>query len=357
MEKTTSLYAYFGELGIFDQDIPGHTFYQVGLLDQLSLTYGCSNFDFFNYADLGDPPASRPTYPADDLGEIFRKHTDRLVNVYRMSFDQTLEKIRNREYSKLFLKARFRNLATLQKKMRDAARFEQIINHALEAGYEPTDIIILDTDLSLPNSFLERISKIGIVRQIPSVTIPGIGKRFLADCLALHKAASTNENYELGSKLVYYGNLSFDNYKEGHSKNPIINTIIEQVDGVRKFDNSQFSMTVAAKRTPELAERISALKNVNLCGRNERAVIWEEMGSALACVNVSKDLYLEKGFIPARVYESIIFGTIPVSYKKSHHPAMAFDTVDDFFEICKFLSECSRADYYKILESIATQLC
>lgn len=357
MEKTTSLYAYFGELGIFDQDIPGHTFYQVGLLDQLSLTYGCSNFDFFNYADTNSTPPGRPLYPADQLGDVFRKHTDRLVNLYRMSFDQTLEKISDREYSKLFLKARFRNLATLQKKMRDAARFEKIINHALEVGYEPKDIIILDTDLSLPDSFLERISRIGIVRQIPSVTIPGIGKRFLTDCLALHKAASTNENHVLGSKLVYYGNLSFDNYKEGHSKNPIINSIIEQVDSVRKFDNSQFSMTVAAKKTNELTDKISELQNVELCGRHERERIWEAMGSALACVNVSKDLYLEKGFIPARVYESIIFGTIPVSYKKSHHPAMAFETVDDFFEICKFLSECSRADYYKILESIANQLC
>jgi hypothetical protein len=56
------------------------------------------------------------------------------------------------------------------------------------------------------------------------------------------------------------------------------------------------------------------------------------------------------------VYESIIFGVIPVSYMKGHHSAMTFETVDDFFEICKFLSECSSGDYFKILREIAKAL-
>lgn len=353
METNKALYAYFGQLGIFDDNIPGHTFYQLGLIDELSKKYSVEKFDFVNYLHTNGDSLLRPEFPNDKLGEVFKKFSNKLLETYQIDQGQVIENIRNKRYSKLFLKARFRNLSTLQKKLRDAAYFERIIELALSSGYDPADIVILDTDLSLSPSFLLTISELGISRQIPSITMPGCSKEFMDACLAVHEKFSNKApNY-----IMYYGNLSFDNYKEGHSKNPIINDIISEIDSTSKFDGRPFSMMVAAKSDQPLENWIGNLDRVSLCPRYNRASIWENMQFARVSVNVSKDLYLKEGFIPARVYESIIFGTIPVSYKDQRfHPAMSFETVDDFFEICKFISDCSRGDYYKILTQIASRL-
>jgi len=294
-----------------------------------------------------------PLFPTDKIGKLMSQTANRLIADFMPSYPEVIERIKNREYDRLFLKARFRNLSTLQKKLKDAFIFEDIIQTALAVGYEPSKIVILDTDLSLSESFITRLGQLGISREIPSITMPGMSKRFIDDCLEIHE--STSENFKI-SNLIYYGNLSFENYKEGHSKNTIINDIIESVDGVKMFDNTGFTMTVAAKRDLALENWLSNLNKLELIGREDRAAIWEHHKLSIASINVSKDLYLEKGFIPARVYEAIIFGTIPVSYKKRLHPAMTFDTVDDFWEICKFLEECSRKDYLKILRQCAESL-
>jgi hypothetical protein len=354
MEKTPirALYAYFGKLGAFTENIPGHTFYQVGLLDSISEKFSIDKFDFLNYIDNPlELKLDRPIFPDVELGKVFESHSDRLLDQYLIDFDDVLENIRNRVYSKLFLKARFRNLSTLEKKLKDARQFEMIIDLAIEVGYSPSDIVILDTDLSLSQEFLDHINLLGLSHEIPSVTFPGIGQRFLASCLEVHRQATTKR----GPNLLYYGNLAFDNYKEGHTKNPIINEIIEVATQVRMFNRTKFNMTVAAKSTPELTLWLTTC-GVKFHPRENRMHIWQEFERSLVSVNVSKDLYVERKFIPARVYESVIFGVIPVSYKCGQHPAMTFDTVQDFFEICKFLTECSPADYFKILSKIAESL-
>ena len=353
MEKTKSLYCYFGELGLFEENIPGHTFYQVGLLDAISEKYGNVNFDFYNYMDTdGVDIGTRPTYPDGILGQVFEGFTQHLVEDYRIGYEDVLLRMSNKEYDKIFLKARFRNLSTLQKKLKDAQRFETFIKHAIACGYAPYDIVILDTDLSLSPEFLETIENLGITREIVSVTIPGIGSKFLESCLAVHEnSPKPNVN-----SLLYYGNLSFDNYKEGHAKNPIINDIINWVEKVTLFNGDTFQLTVAAKETSELNTWINSLDRAQLIPRQNREEIWNSFTNSLVSINVSKDLYLQAGFTPARVYESIIFGVIPVSYMKGPHSAMTFETVDDFFEICKFLSECSAGDYFKILREIAKTL-
>jgi hypothetical protein len=355
MEKKSSksLYAYFGELGLFDTNIPGHTFYQIGLMDSISEKFGTDQFDFLNYiSDKYTSGSIDPEFPSGELGELMTRYSRKLINNYQIAYSEVIEKIKNKEYDKLFLKARFRNLSTLQKKLKDAKIFEDIITTALEVGYAPENIIILDTDLSLSESFLSTIEELGLRREIPSITIPGMSKGFIEDCLKVHEN-STEDRY---NNLMYYGNLSFDNYKEGHSKNPIINDIIQSVDSTQMFDGTQFTMSVAAKSDLSLENWIGKLNRVALVPREDREFIWEHFSHSIVSVNVSKDLYLEKKFIPARVYESIIFGTIPVSYKWGQHPAMTFETVEDFWEICKFLAECSRKDYLKILRHCADQL-
>lgn len=354
MEKKKSLYAYFGELGIFDTNIPGHTFYQVGLLDSLAVKFEINKFDFFNYIDDKYTNGRiEPGFPyPEDLGDLLRTSANRLIDDYQPSYPEVIERIKNHEYEMLFLKARFRNLSTLQKKMKDAAMFENIINTALEEGYPPESIVIVDTDLSLSDSFLETIGELGLRREIPSITMPGMSKRFMDDCLEIHEKSQENRP----TNLMYYGNLSFDNYKEGHSKNPIIHDIIQSVDQVEMFDGTRFTMSVAAKKDPTLESWIGKMDRVSLIAREDRLPIWEHFSMSLVSVNVSKDLYLREKFIPARVYESIMFGVIPVSYKWGQHPAMTFETVQDFWEICKFLAECSRKDYLKILRQCADSL-
>jgi hypothetical protein len=355
MEKKSSksLYAYFGELGLFDTNIPGHTFYQIGLMDALSEKFKVDQFDFLNYvSDKYTSGSIDPVFPKDNLGELMTEYTRKLVNNYQIAWPEVMEKITNREYDKIFLKARFRNLSTLEKKLKDAKIFEDTITTALEVGYDPADIVIIDTDLSLSESFLSTIESLGLSREIPSITMPGMSKAFIQDCLRIHEN-STESPY---INLMYYGNLSFDNYKEGHSKNPIINDIIQSVDQTQMFDGTTFTMTVAAKKDLSLDHWIGAMNRVSLTAREDRARIWQNFSHSIVSVNVSKDLYIKEKFIPARVYESIIFGVIPVSYKWGQHPAMTFETVEDFWEICKFLAECSRQDYLKILRLCADRL-
>jgi hypothetical protein len=352
--KSRALYAYFGQLGLFEENIPGHTFYQLGLLDELSQIHQVDGFEFFNYID-GDSEIkdSRPIFPRDTLGEVFDKYCEALVLDYRIQFSKVINRIQNKWYSKLFLKARFRNLSTLEKKLMDADRFEKIIQVALESGYRPDEIIILDTDLSLSYEFLKTAISLGLRIEVPSISMRTCSKRFLDSCLELH----VSESYKRPDHLTYYGNLSFENYKTGHSKDPIIRDIIDAIDSVKKFNGEKFTLTVAAKTTQALEDWIAPKMNVVISPRQERAEIWNSLLHSLVSINVSKNLYLEKGFTPARVYESLMLGVIPVSYKDPRlHPAMSFETVEEFFEICKFLSECSAEDYNKILTQMIASL-
>lgn len=354
MEKTTALYAYFGELGLFADNIPGHTFYQVGLLDSLSKKYDITDFDFYNYImPEGIAPGYMPQYPISQIGEVFEKHTKLLVNRYLPNNAEVKAAIKNKLYKRIFLKARFRNLSTLEKKMKDAKDFEDFITFAIESGYKASDIIIIDTDLSLSDEFIKMLETIGINREIPSITVPALGKAFLTDCMTVHDA----ETEKRKRSLIYYGNLSFDNYKAGHSKNPIIMDILNVVPSMSMFDGSTFSLTVAAKETPELTNHIASLgSKTYFCPRNARETIFGVMSESIVSINVSKDLYLEKGFTPARVYESVIFGAIPVSYKKGTIPALGFNSVEDFVEITKYIADCSPADYKSLLHKVASAL-
>jgi hypothetical protein len=64
METNKALYAYFGQLGTFEDNIPGHTFYQLGLIDELSKKYAVDKFDFVNYLHTdGDSTFSVPDMP------------------------------------------------------------------------------------------------------------------------------------------------------------------------------------------------------------------------------------------------------------------------------------------------------
>lgn len=349
MTNNIALYAYFGEIGIFNDNIPGHSFYQIGLLDSISSCFGIDNFDFYNYLDIKESNEN-VKFPNDEIGKVCSKYANLLISEYRISNKKVLDNIKDKKYSKIFLKARFRNLSTLTKKLKDTKRFEIIINTALSNGYDPFNIIIIDTDLSLNSTFIEflNILRVKIIR--PSIDIPGIGSRILTDCLRIHK-----NNINKNNNIVYYGNLDFSNYKEGHSKNQIIFDILTSISKYPIFGRSSFNGIIAAKDSNSVIDFANS-NNLQLIPRSQRQDIWNSMKNSLLSINVSKDLYLEKNFIPARIYESIMLGVIPVSYKVGQLEAMSFNTVEDFYEIAIFLSECTPTDYYNILEKIAASL-
>ena len=78
--ESKSLYAYFGELGLFSGNIPGHTFYQLGLLDSISEKYGVSRFDFLNYIDDAPPIDMVPLFGDGKLGSIFYTYSKKLID-------------------------------------------------------------------------------------------------------------------------------------------------------------------------------------------------------------------------------------------------------------------------------------
>ena len=61
-------------------------------------------------------------------------------------------------------------------------------------------------------------------------------------------------------------------------------------------------------------------------------------------VNITKEKYNDRKFIPARIFEAIIFGMIPISYKFNFLcPAFSFNNLEDLSEIYIYLSECDDA--------------
>jgi hypothetical protein len=131
-----SLYAYYGLLDLHNIDSPGHSLYQIGLVDSLRESYGETKFDFYSYYPEEIIKAAKlEAFPSTELGKLFYKYRTNLFDQPIHNIDELLIKIKAKEYNKLFLKARFRNLSSLSKKWKDAREFEDIITTAFNAGY------------------------------------------------------------------------------------------------------------------------------------------------------------------------------------------------------------------------------
>jgi hypothetical protein len=335
------LYAYFGKLGIFDEDIPGHSFYQIGLLDAIRDIEGDCKIDFYSYL-----PTANTTlvFPDDELGKLNISYFKELVDDYDIPFHEVTNRIIAKGYDAIYLKARFRNLSTLAKGLFDAQEFEDLIRIAASIGIP---VYILDTDLSLPTSFIES-DRYPFTIKIPSIDMPGIGRRFANDCLSIN-TERLRKKPKLPS-VLYYGNLDFKNYKAGHAKNPIIVDLLNRLDEHSLFNGSQFMVTHAGKPVPD----IKVYKQIP---RTNRLSIWHSFAEAAASINISKDLYIERGFLPARTYEAAMFGTVTVSYSdKSLHPAMSFTNVEQAIQQLTYLSEISSDDYISLYSHQVEQL-
>lgn len=355
MNTTAALYAYFGYLGNFSTDIPGHTFYQIGLIDQLCKSHHIDKVDFFSYLSNDSVGASHktPMWTKSPVTPVFEKYTRELIRSYNLGFEKVLDNIRKERYDKIFLKARFRNLSTLSKQLTDARQFEEIINTAIQTG-QAKKVIILDTDLSLNPEFIEFCKSMGISFEIPSIDYPNVSFEFIKDCERIW--IEETDRFENNNRLFYYGNISFGNYKIGHAKNPIVVDSIQTACDFKSFIGKTYDISVAGKLDLNLVKQFTEAK-AEIISRTDREKIWNHYCGATLSLNVSKDLYLERGFYPARVYESLIFGAIPVSYKDYRiHEALGFMDLVKFEEILAFFKDSSPSDRASIYSKCISNL-
>lgn len=331
-----SLYAYFGLLDLHSIDSPGHSLYQLGLMDSIRESFTIDKFDFFSYYPEEIQAKEAETlhgYPETPLGSLFSKYRQEMISEYCIAYGDVLLNIREKKYETLYLKARFRNLSTLKKKWKDAHMFEIIIEYAVYSGYNKSQIIILDTDLSLPKSFADQYGSL-VTILIPSIDFPGISQRFLLECVEIH-----NSSYNKEKISVFYGNIDTSSYKSGNSKSSILPKVIYWLGtrGEKKF-------TIIGKEK----DFDSAPENTMGIERNNRKRIWQALEEYLIMINVTKEKYNDAKFIPARIYEAMIFGMIPVSYKFNFlNETFSFETIDDLQEIIKYLEECEPEDLKK----------
>jgi hypothetical protein len=328
-----SLYAYFGLLDLHQVDSSGHSLYQIGLVDSLRESFGEEKFDFYSYyPEEVIKSANIQGFPETDLGRLFHKYRTELFDRPIHTIDELLQLISQREYSKLYLKARFRNLSTLSKKWKDARDFDRIIQCAIDAGYSKEEIIILDTDLSLSDKFVEQ-TKDFVTILIPSIDFPGISNMFLVDCVNLNLS-----QFKKGINSVFYGNIDTSKYKSGNSKSEILPEALEWIARNHWSRDEDFYLVCKKNDFESLSNKLSSTRHID---RKDRVKIWETLESSRIMVNITKEKYNDHRFIPARIYEAMIFGMIPVSYKFDFLcPAFSFETINDLFEIYAYFSEC-----------------
>lgn len=343
-----NLYAYFGLLGTHEIDSPGHSFYQLGLIDSLRETFGDSKFDFYSYypKEIKQIPFG---VPLDELGNLFTSRFNSLISEYNLTLDSVLQKIKNKEYAKLYLKARFRNLSTLSKKWDDAFQFERIIEVAVESGYTKDQIIILDTDLSLPLNFLEEYDdKVKVL--IPSIDFPGISNYFLTECMKINsdRIPMTSE-----FSLVFYGNLDTSNYKSGNEKSTMLNEVLVDLLTKDYGCSSLLDVMIVGKDGNDAILQLKLTPEKLTChvsnvSRNRRDTLWKVLSHSLIMLNVTKEKYNDARFIPARIYEAMIFGMIPVSYKFDFlNKTFSFSNLFEFNEIMKYLYGVDKENWKK----------
>lgn len=331
-----SLYAYFGLLDLHDIDSPGHSLYQIGLVDSLRESFGEEKFDFYSYyPEEVIKSANLQGFPENELGKLFHKYRSELFDQPIHDIEHLLNLIKEKKYSKLYLKARFRNLSTLSKKWKDARDFDQIIQCAIDAGYSKDKIIILDTDLSLSEKFIEQ-TKDFVTILIPSIDFPGISNMFLVDCVNLN--LSKNKK---GVSSVFYGNIDTSKYKSGNSKSEILSEVIDWINRNHWSKDEDFYLVCKKNDFDSVPDKFSSIHHID---RRDRVKIWETLESSRIMVNITKEKYNDRKFIPARIYEAMIFGMIPVSYKFDFLcSAFSFDNLEDLTEIYVYLSECDDA--------------
>ena len=174
MNTPAALYAYFGYLGDFSTDIPGHTFYQIGLIDQLCKHHQIDKVDFYSYLSHDQVGATQksPIWPTSPVTPVFEKFTKERIRSYNLGFAKVAENIEKGRYDKIFLKARFRNLSTLTKQLTDARQFELLIKAAIQTCQDAGIKVIMATG-DHPETAKNIAHQVGLAEQKETIVLHG----------------------------------------------------------------------------------------------------------------------------------------------------------------------------------------
>ena len=309
-----ALYCYFGLLGDNDIDIPGHSFYQLPLISTLSKHYGIDIFDFYSYL----PTKYKINTPFVPYNVIDQFYFDKLIDVYNISLNDVIFNVSHNKYDLIILKARFRNKSTLSKKWFDTLKFELLLDFAKSRN---VDFIILDTDLSIDRT---QFSNVTTIKKLDTNTIMSY--------MLFHKKEKNNN-------ILYYGNIDTSNYNSGQGKSDML---LEFFYTVPSYDTSH-KYIVVSKTNPKF-------KNTYFIKRTNRRLIYTNYKNSTYSLNITKPLYTQKHFIPARIFESIMHYSIPISYDFNFLlPYLSFSNLMEYFEILKYLDSATSSDINKIL--------
>lgn len=366
------LYGYFGYITPYTADIPGHFLYQPFLIDEsCSLLangeeYKVDLYSYFKDPTIENSPCSEFNYFLPSVNKILNKWAVSRLNpnngCYYHSLRSVLEKIRNREYDEVILKARFRNLSTHTKKLFDTKKFEDIAEIALARNIPVT---IIDTDLSMPEEFVYRfINKQDLVRVIGlgdvTIAYPNIDRSKIISSIPLYGISidklkqiymsfkDNNEeivNKDRRKNLIYYGNIAFANYKKNHTKNR------EVLEYLLKLREERFFKDIAGYIIGKV-EDSDYLVGYNNIKRYSRLQIADIHKRSRISVNISKMLYEKSDFTPARITESWIYGILPLSYSSGNYQndrTVLFKNYYEFVEnIRLYLVDSNIEDYYNM---------
>jgi len=142
---------------------------------------------------------------------------------------------------------------------------------------------------------------------------------------------------------VFYGNIDTSSYKVGNEKNPILLEVLDET-----LVNLSNLIVIGKTDASYQSDPLLHNHNVITIPRSNRSEIWNTLICSKIMINVSKDKYDSAHFIPARIYEALIFGMIPVSYKFEWLcSTFSFNELTDYSEIVKYLTEIDHEDFKK----------
>lgn len=381
------LYAYFGRIYPFDDDIPGHYLYQPFLIDEIANLlfkeedyqvdlYTYVSNSFFEYEELRFDHYLKPV--EDMVADWVKKHVrlpQKVLNYARTSKDSSkiyapiefslgdiLDNIANGYYDNLILKARFRNFSTLSKDYSDALKFEVLVKKAKEYNIPVT---IVDTDLSFSDYIIDKL-----INDHENVKIVGLGDlntayngRINQDKIlpgplygiSLDKLIEVRDKFATDPSvltdqkkspiLLFYGNIASKAYKDGHSKNQ------NALDYMLRLTEEDFWKRLNGYIIGKV-ENNKFLNEYVHVKRYNREKIADLHKLARISLNISKDLYDLTNFTPARITESWIYGVLPLSFtqKKNYqgNSSLAFKNYIKFREAIMFyMFESTTSDYVK----------
>jgi len=305
-----ALYCYFGLLGNNDINIPGHIFYQFPLIVTLAKYFNISTFDFYSYLPYNIKSKKR-FEPFDNIDEYYYS---KYIDNHNISLSEVFDNIMKHKYDIVFLKARFRNLSTLSKKWVDTLKYEKIIEYSKKYNIKT---FILDTDLSI--TYDNQLSYLKIQKLDTNVIL-----KYMQKYKKIKK-----ENY-----IIYHGNIDTSSYNKGHSKSKFIYyflSTIPQHDVMHRY-------YIASKNKINF-------RNTIFIPRYNRKQIHNIYSTSKYSINITKNLYTEKHFIPARIFESLMYYSLPLSYNFDFLlPYLSFHNITQYLEVLKYFDSIETYD-------------